>query len=88
MAKATICAVIVVPTLAPRMTPIDWLSVSNPAEMKPTTSTVVTEDDWMTAVMRAPAIAAVKRFLVSRASSFFMLLPATVLRDSVRRRMP
>ena len=40
-----IWAVIVVPTLAPRITPIDWLRFSRPAETKPTTSTVVTLTD-------------------------------------------
>ena len=44
----------VVPTLAPRITPMAWLRVMTPEEMKPTTSTVVTDDDWMTAVTPAP----------------------------------
>ena len=44
--------------------------------MKPTTSTVVTEEDWITAVIIAPANAAVKRLAVSRARRFFMPLPA------------
>ena len=43
--KAIICAVMVVPMLAPIITPIDWVSVISPAVMKPTTSTVVTEED-------------------------------------------
>ena len=52
--KATIWAVMVVPMLAPMMTPTDWARDMSPAEMKPTTSTVVTEEDWITAVTRAP----------------------------------
>jgi len=43
--KATICAVIVVPMLAPMMIPTDCESDINPAVIKPTTSTVVTEED-------------------------------------------
>ena len=52
--KATIWAVIVVPMLAPMMTPMDCARDMSPAEMKPTTSTVVTEEDWITAVTSAP----------------------------------
>ena len=43
--EAMIWVVMVEPTLAPRMTPIDWERVIRPAEMKPTTITVVTEED-------------------------------------------
>ena len=43
--NATIWAVIVVPMFAPMMTPTDWPRFMIPAEMKPTTSTVVTDDD-------------------------------------------
>ena len=42
------------------MMPIDCSEVISPALTKPTTSTVVTEDDWMTAVTRAPVSAAVQ----------------------------
>ena len=52
--NAMICAVIVVPTLAPRITPIAWERFIRPDETNPTTRTVVTEDDWMTAVTKAP----------------------------------
>ena len=65
------------------MTPIDCESPMSPAETKPTTSTVVTEDDWMIDVIRAPAKAAEKRLAVSRDRSVFIPSPATVLRASV-----
>ena len=55
--KAMIWAVIVVPMLAPMITPTDCDSDIRPALMKPTTSTVVTDDDWITAVIRAPVAA-------------------------------
>ena len=38
-------AVTVVPMLAPIMTPIDWVSVNNPAFTKLTTITVVADED-------------------------------------------
>ena len=43
--KATIWAVIVVPMFAPMITEIDCDMDMRPAEMNPTTSTVVTDDD-------------------------------------------
>ena len=45
MLKATIWAVKVLPTFAPIMTPTDWARLMNPAEMNPTTRTVVTDDE-------------------------------------------
>ena len=86
--KAMIWAVMVVPMLAPRIIPIDWESVSSPEVMKPTTSTVVTEDDWITAVTPAPANAAENRLLVSRARKDFMRAPATSFSASVILRIP
>ena len=43
--RRRICAVIVVPILAPRITPTDCLSVMIPAFTKPTTITVVADED-------------------------------------------
>ena len=48
------CAVIVVPMFAPMITPIAWVKLIRPAEMKPTSRTVVTDEDWMIAVTDAP----------------------------------
>ena len=86
--NATICAVTVVPTLAPKITPTDWVKVRSPALTKPTTSTVVTDDDWMTAVTMAPVIAPRIRFPVSLASSTFICLPAAAFSPSVIFSMP
>ncbi len=46
--------VIVVPMLAPIITPTAWCSVMIPEFTKPTTITVVAEEDWITAVTPAP----------------------------------
>ncbi len=43
--NAMICAVIVVPISAPMITPMDCCTDIRPAETKPMTSTVVTDDD-------------------------------------------
>ena len=59
------------------------VSVMSPAETKPTSRTVVTDDDWMIEVTNAPAKAALNRFVVSRPSTRFMRSPATILRASV-----
>jgi len=80
--KAMIWAVMVVPTFAPMMMPMDWDSDIRPAVMNPTTSTVVTEEDWITAVTKAPVMAPIRRLLVSRERIDFMRSPATALSDS------
>ena len=83
-----ICAVIVVPTLAPRITPMPWLRFMMFEEMKPTTSTVVTDEDWMTAVTPAPVSAPRKRLFVIRASTKRRRLPAATRSASVIRSIP
>ena len=80
--KATICAVMVVPIFAPMMTPTDWVSVIKPAEIKPTTSTVVTDEELSTAVTKAPVSAPIKRFLVSRSSTSLSESPAAAFSPS------
>ena len=62
--------------------------MSNPEVTKPTTRTVVTEEDCSTAVTTAPAPAAVKRLVVTRPRKVFMPVPATVFRASVILRIP
>ena len=86
--NATIWAVTVVPMLAPMMMPMDWDIDSSPAVMNPTTRTVVTEDDWITAVTKAPVRAPVKRLVVRRARICFIRSPATALRASAIRSIP
>ena len=48
-------AVIVVPMLAPMIMPVACVSFMIPELTKPTTITVVAEDDWITAVTPAPS---------------------------------
>ena len=62
----------VVPMLAPMMTATLCESVISPAEMNPTINTVVTEEDWMTAVAKAPTPIPTKRLRVSFPSRSFM----------------
>ena len=57
----TIHPVIVVPILAPMITPIDCVRVKRPAFTKLTTMTVVAEEDWMIVVMAKPVKTATKR---------------------------
>ena len=49
-----VCLVMVVPMLAPMITPRDCSKVIRPDVMNPTTITVVTDEDWITAVIPAP----------------------------------
>ena len=88
MLNAMIWAVTVVPMFAPMMTPIDWVKVMSPALTNPTTMTVVTDEDWMTAVISAPDNAPVKRLVVSLARTSLRPGPATVFSASVILRMP
>ena len=60
----------------------------SPALTKPTTSTVVTEDDWITAVTMAPVMAPSTGLPVSLASSVFICLPAAAFNPSVIFSMP
>ena len=66
---ATIHPVIVVPMLAPMITPIDWESWSNPALTKLTTMTVVADEDWTIAVMANPVKIAATRWPVMKFST-------------------
>ena len=83
-----ICAVTVVPMLAPMITPMDWDIDMSPEVMKPTTSTVVTDEDWITAVTKAPVMTAANRLAVSAPRIPRMRSPATALSDSVIRSIP
>ncbi len=74
--RDTIQAVIVVPILAPIMTPTACVNVSNPALTNPTTITVVAELLWIIAVMAAPISTATNRFLVRNPIHDFTLSPA------------
>ena len=67
--------VIVVPMFAPMITPTAWESFMMPELTKPTTMTVVAEEDWITAVTAAPSSTARMRLLVSCSRMFSSLPP-------------
>ena len=68
--------VTVVPTLAPMMTLMAWPRVSRLELTKPTTMTVVAEEDWMTAVTAIPVRKPSIRLVVSLPSRVRRELPA------------
>ena len=81
MAAKSICTdsssdVTVVPMFAPIITPTACVRDISPALTKPTTMTVVAEEDCTTAVMVMPASMARKRLPVTMPSSFFSRVPA------------
>ena len=80
--------VTVVPTLAPIISHTAWLRVIIPALTKPTTMTVVAEEDWTAAVISAPTSTPMKRLAVSRSRMAFIRLPATASRPELIICMP
>ena len=80
--------VTVVPMLAPMMIQTACLSVIMPEFTKPTTITVVAEEDWITAVMPAPTRTPRMRFEVSLSRMRFMRLPAAASRPALIICMP
>ena len=66
--------------LAPMMTQTAWFRVIRPVFTKPTTMTVVAEEDWITAVMMAPTSTPLIRLEVSFSRICFILFPAAVSR--------
>ena len=75
--KAINCPVIVVPILAPMMIHTAWFNVIIPEFTNPTTITVVAEDDWITAVIKAPTIIPKNLLDVNFSKMSFILFPAT-----------
>lgn len=65
-----------------------WFRVIIPELTKPTTMTVVAEEDWITAVMPAPTRTPRKRLAVSRSRISFILLPAAASRPELIICMP
>ena len=61
----TIQAVIVVPILAPKITPADWAKEMSPAFTNVTTITVVAPEDWIIIVMSIPVKIATTLLLVT-----------------------
>ena len=72
--------VMVVPILAPIITQTAWFKVMSPELTKPTTITVVAEEDWISAVITAPTRTPKKRLEVRRSKICFILLPAAASR--------
>ena len=81
-------AVIVVPTLAPMMTPMDSIRFSNPALTKLTTMTVVAELLWMMAVISIPVRTPFIRLEVMADRICRILVPATFCRASLMSFIP
>ena len=74
--RLSIHAVTVVPMFAPIITLIAWRRVIMPEFTKPTTITVVAEDDCITAVTARPSMRPFMGLLVREASIFLRRLPA------------
>ena len=74
--RLRICAVMVVPMLAPMMMPTACLRVIMPALTKPTTITVVPVELWMMAVTSAPAATDLKILPVMASRAFCSFSPA------------
>ena len=81
--RAMSIPVMVVPMLAPMMIQTAWFSVIMPALTKPTTMTVVAEEDWMAAVMAAPTRTPMNRLAVRRSRRIFILAPAAASRPEL-----
>ena len=75
--------VTVVPTLAPMMSQTAWFSVIIPALTKPTTMTVVAEEDWTAAVISAPTRTPIKRLAVNFSRMAFIRPPAAASRPEL-----
>ena len=75
--------VMVVPMLAPIIIHTAWRRVIMPELTKPTTMTVVAEEDWMTAVMTAPTSTPSRRLEVSFSRMLFIRLPAAASRPEL-----
>ena len=74
--------------LAPIIIHTAWRSVIMPELTKPTTMTVVADEDWMTAVMPAPTSTPRIRFEVSFSRMRFIRLPAAASRPELIICMP
>ena len=74
--------VMVVPMLAPMITPVAWARSMIPALMKPMTMTVVADEDWMTTVTTVPIRNPIIGLRVSFSSRSFILEPAARFRPS------
>lgn len=86
--KQMIQPVMLVPILAPKITPIACETFIMPELTKPTTMTEAAEEDWMTHVTAVPNKKPFKGELVSRYKMSSSLFPATFLSPSPIEDMP
>ena len=86
--RDSIHAVTVVPTFAPMMTYSACESAITPELTKPTSMTVVAEEDWITAVTHSPSKKPLSGLEVSRPRMVLSLLPARRSSASPIRFMP
>ena len=83
-----ICAVMAVPTLAPRTIPMDWRKVRNPAPTRPTVNTMVAVELWIIQVTSIPKINPMAGLLVTLARAAFMAPPEDFFNSSPIIRIP
>ena len=69
--------------MAPMMTQTAWFSVIIPALTKPTTITVVAEEDWTAVVISAPTRIPMSGLEVSRSRTVFICPPAAASRPEL-----
>ena len=86
--RRMICAVMAVPTLAPRTIPTDCRKVRNPAPTRPTVSTMVAVELWIMQVTSTPRIKPMTGLLVTLARAAFMAPPELLFSPSPIMRIP
>ena len=80
--RTSIQPVMVVPMLAPMMTPMAWRRAMKPLLTSPTTITVVTELDWTQQVTKVPTVQAISRLSVTALIILRKRSPATACMPS------
>ena len=80
--REVIHVVTVVPMFEPMMTPMVWPNCMMPELTKPTSITVMAEEDWIAMVMTKPSSIAIQRLPVIFFSECSREPPATLRRPS------
>ena len=83
-----ICAVIAVPTFAPRTIPIDWRNFKKPAPTRPTVKTIVAVELWIIHVTSTPSRKASAGLAVAFSSAVRIAPPELLFRPSPMTRIP
>src|SRR5690606_27122122 len=86
--RETIQPVLVEPKLAPRITPIELLKLSKPAETEPIVAMVVTLEDCTNAGRESPVGSVFDGEPVNRCSQLIKEWPASAFKPSVIKIMP